>query len=188
MKKKIVILASGNGTNAERIISYFRQAGMAEVSLLITNNPQAGVLSRCKRLGIPTMIATRNDFYVNELVKDKIKTEQPDLIVLAGFLWLLPTPIIQEFPNKIINIHPALLPAYGGKGMYGHHVHDAVIAARETKSGITIHYVNDKYDDGNIIFQKETLLTPKDTANTLAEKIHLLEQEFFPKIIEELLA
>lgn len=187
MKKKIVVLASGNGTNAERIITFFRENGLAEVTLVITNNPKAGVLERCQRLGVETMVASRDDFYNNQRVFSKLKIVRPDLIVLAGFLWLIPAEIIRAFRDRIINIHPALLPAYGGKGMYGHHVHEAVIAAKEEKSGITIHFVNEKYDQGDILFQADTLITPDDTPESLAEKIHHLEYRYFPEIIESLL-
>lgn len=187
MKKKIVVLASGNGSNAERIITFFRENGLAEVTLVITNNPKAGVLKRCQRLGVETMIASRDDFYINQRVFKKLKNVRPDLIVLAGFLWLIPAEIIRAFRDRIINIHPALLPTYGGKGMYGHHVHEAVIAAKEEKSGITIHFVNEKYDQGDILFQADTLITPDDTPESLAEKIHQLEYRYFPEIIESLL-
>lgn len=187
MKKKLVILASGSGSNAERIVSFFRKNGAAEVSLVITNNPKAGVLERCRRLEIPTMIANRDDFYTNHKVLQLLKVEQPDLIILAGFLWLIPTEILMTFANRIINIHPALLPKYGGKGMYGHHVHEAVIANHEIKSGITIHFVNEIYDAGQIIFQAETPLTTTDTPESLAEKIHQLEHKHFPEIIQSLL-
>jgi phosphoribosylglycinamide formyltransferase-1 len=187
MKKKIVVLASGNGTNAERIITFFRENGLAEVTLVITNNPKAGILERCKRLGVKSKIASREDFYTCNQVLEWLKNEQPDLIVLAGFLWLIPAEIIRAFRDRIINIHPALLPAYGGKGMYGHHVHEAVIAAKEEKSGITIHFINEKYDQGDILFQADTLITPDDTPESLAEKIHQLEYQYFPEIIESLL-
>ncbi|MDP2721530.1 MAG: phosphoribosylglycinamide formyltransferase [Bacteroidales bacterium] len=187
MKKKIVILASGNGSNAERIITFFRENGLAEVTLVITNNPKAGVLERCQRLGVKSKIASRDDFYTRHQVLDWLKDEHPDLIVLAGFLWLIPVEIIRAFRDRIINIHPALLPAYGGKGMYGHHVHEAVMAAKEEKSGITIHFVNEKYDQGDILFQADTLISPDDTPESLAEKIHHLEYRYFPEIIESLL-
>ncbi len=187
MNKKLVILASGNGSNAEQIITHFRRNGLAEVSLVVTNNPRAGVLERCRRLDVPTMVANRDDFYVNQVVLQRLKLEKPDLVVLAGFLWLIPAEIIQAFRNRIINIHPALLPKYGGKGMYGHHVHEAVIAANESKSGITIHYVNEKYDEGSTIFQAEVPLEKGETPDSLAQKIHLLEYQHFPEIIESIL-
>ncbi len=187
MKKKLVILASGSGSNAERIVSFFRENGAAEVALVITNNPKAGVLERCRRLDIPTMIANRDDFYCNHKVLHQLKAEQPDLIILAGFLWLIPSEILTSFAHRIINIHPALLPKYGGKGMYGHHVHEAVIANHEIKSGITIHFVNEIYDAGQIIFQAETHLNTNDTPESLAEKIHQLEHKHFPEIIQSLL-
>ena len=185
--KKIIIFASGSGTNAERITTYFQEKGNAEVTLIITNNPQAGVLSRAKRLGVPTLVADRNTLYHSEIVLSLMKQLQPDLIVLAGFLWKFPTPIIEAFPNRIINIHPALLPKYGGKGLYGHFVHEAVIAHGESESGITIHYVNEHYDQGTIIYQAKTEVERSDNAERLAEKIHSLEYRHFPEVIERLL-
>jgi len=187
MNKKLVILASGNGSNAEQIITHFRRNGRAGVSLVITNNPNAGVLQRCQRLDVPTLVAHRRDFYENQVVLRRLKSENPDLIVLAGFLWLIPAEIIHAFRNRIINIHPALLPKFGGKGMYGHHVHEAVIAANQPVSGITIHYVNEKYDEGSTIFQAEVPLEEGETPESLAQKIHQLEYRHFPEIIETLL-
>ena len=180
-------MASGNGSNAERIISFFRESKEAEVTLIITNNRKAGVLERCQRLGVPSMIALRDDFYIHHHVLKQLIAEQPDLIILAGFLWLVPQEILHAFPNKVINIHPALLPKYGGKGMYGHHVHEAVIKAKESQSGITIHYVNEKYDDGHVIFQAITSLSQQDTPESLAQKIHQLEYKHFPEVIQSLL-
>ena len=185
--KKIVVFASGSGSNAERIATYFSEKGSAQVSLILCNNLQAGVLERAKRLDIPSLVFNRQAFYKTNVVLDVLKTQQPDLIVLAGFLWKVPENLITAYPNRILNIHPSLLPKYGGKGMYGSHVHEAVIANAEKESGITIHYVNEHYDEGNIIFQAKTTVLPTDTPDTLAEKIHLLEYEHFPKIIEKLL-
>ena len=169
--KKIVVFASGSGSNAERIATYFAEKGSAKVCLILCNNPQAGVLARAKRLEIPSLVFDRQAFY---------KTN-----VLAGFLWKVPENLIAAYPNCILNIHPSLLPKYGGKGMYGTHVHQAVVANGEKESGITIHFVNEHYDEGNILFQAKTEVLPADTADTLAEKIHLLEYEHFPKVIEE---
>ena len=185
--KKIVVFASGSGSNAERIATYFSEKGSAQVSLILCNNLQAGVLERAKRLDIPSLVFNRQAFYKTNVVLDVLKTQQPDLIVLAGFLWKVPENLITAYPNRILNIHPSLLPKYGGKGMYGARVHQAVVANSETESGITIHYVNEHYDEGNIIFQTKTTVLPTDTPDTLAEKIHLLEYEYFPKVIEEIL-
>jgi phosphoribosylglycinamide formyltransferase-1 len=185
--KNIVIFASGNGTNAERIASYFKDDKRINISLILTNNPKAGVLSRAERLGIPALVFDRKTFYHTDEVVGIMESHETDLVVLAGFLWLVPQNVLKTFPNKIINIHPALLPKYGGKGMYGHHVHDAVIASGDNVSGITIHYVNEKYDEGQIIFQKEVAVEPSDTAKSLAGKIHELEYEHYPKVIEGLL-
>ena len=185
--KKIVVFASGSGSNAERIATYFSEKGSAQVSLILCNNLQAGVLERAKRLDIPSLVFNRQAFYKTNVVLDVLKTQQPELIVLAGFLWKVPENLITAYPNRILNIHPSLLPKYGGKGMYGDRVHQAVVANGETESGITIHYVNEHYDEGNIIFQAKTTVLPTDTPDTLAEKIHLLEYEHFPKIIEKLL-
>ena len=151
------------------------------------NNPQAGVLQRAKRLEIPSLVFNRQAFYNSEVILNILKNYQPDLIVLAGFLWKVPPYLTETNPDKIINIHPSLLPKYGGKGMYGIRVHQAVIDHHETESGITIHYVNEHYDEGNIIFQAKTTVLPTDTPETLAEKIHSLEYQYFPKTIEKLL-
>ena len=183
--KKIVVFASGSGSNAERIATYFSEKGSAQVSLILCNNLQAGVLERAKRLDIPSLVFNRQAFYKTNVVLDVLKTQQPELIVLAGFLWKVPENLITAYPNRILNTHPSLLPKYGGKGMYGARVHQAVVANSETESGITIHYVNEHYDEGNILFQAKTQVLPTDTADSLAEKIHLLEYEHFPKVIEK---
>ncbi|MFJ1322531.1 phosphoribosylglycinamide formyltransferase [Capnocytophaga canis] len=185
--RKIVIFASGSGSNAEQIVAYFNEKNTAKVSLILSNNPNAGVLARAKRLEVPALTFDRQAFYHTNVVLDILKNEAPDLIVLAGFLWKFPEHIISEFPNRIVNIHPSLLPKYGGKGMYGNFVHQAVIDHKEAESGITIHYVNENYDEGAIIFQAKTEVSTNDTAETLAQKVHLLEYEYFPKIVEQLL-
>ena len=185
--KKIIIFASGSGSNAERIATFFKDDKNIQVSLILSNNPKAGVLERAKRLQIPSIVFDRQAFYHSEIVLDIIQSQNPDLIVLAGFLWKFPENIIKKFPNKIINIHPSLLPKYGGKGMYGGFVHQSVIENKETESGITIHYVNENYDEGTIIFQTQTEVSVNDTPETLAEKIHRLEYEHFPKVISSLL-
>ncbi len=185
--KNIAIFASGNGTNAERIARYFVDDASVNISLILSNNPNAGVLQRAEKLGITTYVFDRQTLNKSNDIVSMLEDLEIDLIVLAGFLWLIPQNILESYPNKIINIHPALLPKYGGKGMYGHHVHDAVINSGDSVSGITIHYVNEKYDDGQIILQKEVAVTKSDTAETLARKIHNLEYDFFPKVIEEIL-
>lgn len=185
--KKIIIFASGSGSNAERIATFFKDDKNTQVSLILSNNPKAGVLERAKRLQIPSIVFDRQAFYHSEIVLDIIQSQNPDLIILAGFLWKFPENIIKNFPNKIINIHPSLLPKYGGKGMYGGFVHQSVIENKETESGITIHYVNENYDEGTIIFQTKTEVSANDTPETLAEKIHQLEYEHFPKVIASLL-
>jgi len=185
--KNIAIFASGNGTNAERIIKYFEESSVAQVNVVLTNNSNAGVISRAHSLFVDVHIFTRDDFYNSNKVLDILAQYSTDLIVLAGFLWLVPENILDSYKNKIINIHPALLPSYGGKGMYGARVHEAVIAAGEAKSGITIHHVNKLYDDGQIIFQKEIEIDKNETPDSLAGKIHLLEHKHFPEVIESLL-
>ena len=186
--KNITIFASGNGTNAERIIKYFMDNSKADVVLILSNKPDAGVLMRAKKLDIETVVFNRNTFYNTNDVVEILENNNTDLIVLAGFLWLVPDNILNNYRDRILNIHPALLPKYGGKGMFGHHVHEAVIGAGEKMSGITIHYVNEKYDDGQIVFQKKLDVLPDDTPDSLASRIHKLEYEFYPKVIEEVIA
>ena len=184
--KRIVIFASGSGTNAENIIRYFKNSNLISVVQVLTNKKDAKVLERAKRLEVSSLVFNRDDFYNSEELLDNLKLNA-DYIILAGFLWKIPTNIIEAFPNKIINIHPALLPKYGGKGMYGKHVHKAVVKNKEKESGITIHYVNENYDEGTIIFQKSFEVLVCNTANDVAAKIHILEQENFPKIIEQVI-
>ena len=185
--KKILIFASGSGTNAQNIIEYFNKSVEKKVSLVFSNKKDAKVIDRVKKLGVDTVVFTREDLYHNNKVIEILENEQPDLIVLAGFLWLVPSSIIKKFPNKIVNIHPALLPKYGGKGMYGMHVHKAVLDNREAESGITIHFVNEEYDAGDIIFQATCPVEEDDTPDLLAQRIHSLEHENFPKVIEKVL-
>ena len=184
--KNIAIFASGSGTNAEQIISHFKGSSSGRVKILCSNKTDAYALVRAEKHNIPTCIFSRDEFYKSDKVVELLKDEKIDLIVLAGFLWLVPLNLIRAFPDKIINIHPALLPKYGGKGMYGIHVHQAVIDSGDAESGISIHYVNEKYDEGKIIFQARCIIDRDDTPETLAEKIHQLEYEYFPKVIEEL--
>ncbi|NCT09871.1 MAG: phosphoribosylglycinamide formyltransferase [Flavobacteriia bacterium] len=181
---QIVIFASGSGTNAENIIKYFSNSQEILVTNVLCNNPIAKVFERCERLNVPCSLFEKEDFLKNDTVLHFLQQEQTDFIILAGFLWKIPKNLLKAFPNKIINIHPALLPKYGGKGMYGMHVHKAVKANNELETGITIHFINENYDEGAIIFQVKTMLSPEDTPEMIAEKIHVLEQEHFPKVIE----
>ena len=183
--KKIAIFASGSGSNAENIIQYFAQKPQFCVKSVFCNVPDAYVLERAKKFRIPTFVFNREEFRNPDKVFRQLQEQEIDFIVLAGFLWLMPSFITAAWPNKIVNIHPALLPAYGGKGMYGHYVHEAVIAAGEKESGITIHYVNDHYDQGAIIFQAKCPVLPTDTPDDLAARIHELEYRYFPEIIEK---
>lgn len=182
----LIIFASGAGTNAAAIINWFKANGKARVSLIVCNKPQAGVLKIAERENIPTLLIDKQSIQSDEFVTT-LKSYNPTLIVLAGFLWKIPTTMTTAFPDKIINIHPALLPKYGGKGMYGHHVHEAVIAAGEQESGITIHYVNEAYDEGNTIVQAHCPVVAGDTPDSLAARIHQLEHYYFPRVIEFLL-
>lgn len=184
--KRIVIFASGSGTNAENIIKYFQSTKTAIVTHVLSNNEHAKVFNRCERLEIETYLFDRESFAKDDTVLNFLQVEA-DIIVLAGFLWRIPAKIVTAFPNKIINIHPALLPKYGGKGMYGMNVHRAVKENNEIETGITIHYVNENYDEGAIIFQAKTSLTSNDSSDNIAEKIHVLEQKHFPKVIEDVI-
>lgn len=185
--KRVVIFASGSGTNAENLIKFFHNSDNVSVIQILTNNPHAKVLERAKKLKISALSFNKIAFTETQDVLNILKANQPDLIVLAGFLWKFPETILNAFPNKVINIHPALLPKYGGKGMYGMHVHEAVIANSETETGITIHYVNENYDEGAIIFQAKCDVLKSDSADDVAAKIHKLEMEHFPKVVETLL-
>ncbi|WP_179344524.1 phosphoribosylglycinamide formyltransferase [Winogradskyella ursingii] len=185
--KRIVIFASGSGSNAENLIKFFHNSDNARVIQVLTNNPHAKVLDRCKKLNISALSFNRIAFSKSEDVLNILQASKPDLIVLAGFLWKFPKFILKEFENKVINIHPALLPKYGGKGMYGKFVHEAVVANKETETGITIHYVNENYDEGAIIFQAKCEIQASDSAEDVAMKIHDLEMEHFPKIVGKLL-
>jgi len=182
---RIVIFASGSGTNAENIIKHFSNNERAKVTLVLTNNKDAGVLKRAKKLNTPSKIFSKTQLNSKEFLQ--FLKKEADFIVLAGFLLKIPERIIQAFPDKIINIHPALLPKYGGKGMYGLYVHKAVVENKEPFTGITIHFVNERYDEGAIIFQEKVALTTNDTPEDVARKIHQLEQKNFPKIVEKVL-
>ncbi|SFZ90394.1 phosphoribosylglycinamide formyltransferase-1 [Flaviramulus basaltis] len=185
--KRIVIFASGSGTNAENLIKFFHNSDNVSVIQVLTNNPHAKVLERAKNLKVSALSFNKVAFIETDDVLNILKSSKPDLIILAGFLWKFPEHILNAFPNKVINVHPALLPKYGGKGMYGINVHKAIIANKETETGITIHYVNEHYDEGAIIFQAKCDVFPSDSSNDVAEKIHKLEMEHFPKVVEKLL-
>jgi phosphoribosylglycinamide formyltransferase 1 len=183
--QRIAIFASGSGTNAENIAKYFQTKPQISVSCICTNRSDALVIERARRLNIPVLVFNRHDFYESDTVINYLIDNNIDWIILAGFLWLIPPGLINRFASKIINIHPALLPKYGGKGMYGDRVHQAVIDNHDAVSGITIHQVNEKYDEGSILFQATCPVEPTDTAETLAARVHKLEYEHFPRIIEE---
>lgn len=182
---RLAILGSGNGTNAQQISEYFADRTDVQVACIIYNKRDAYIAERAKNLGIEAHYFGKADFYSNGAVLEYLQLKQVDWVILAGFLWLMPEDILAAYPNRVINIHPALLPKYGGKGMYGHHVHEAVVAAGERESGITIHIVDQHYDRGTTLFQARCTVTPDDTPDTLAAKIHLLEKEYFPRVIDE---
>ena len=185
--KRIVIFASGSGTNAENLIKFFHNSDNASVIQVLSNNPHAKVLERAKKLKVSALSFSDLAFKNSDDVLNILKASQPDLIVLAGFLWKFPKNILNEFPKKVINVHPALLPKYGGKGMYGMHVHEAIVANKETETGITIHYVNEHYDEGSIIFQAKCEVNVNDSAKDVAAKVHELEMIYFPKVVDKLL-
>lgn len=185
--KRIVIFASGSGSNAENLITFFQNRNDATVVLVLTNNPFAKVIDRCNTLKTSCLSFNRIALYKTDDILNILKNTKPDLIVLAGFLWKFPENILNAFPNKVINIHPALLPNYGGKGMYGMFVHEAVVKNKDKETGITIHYVNENYDEGTIIFQARCEVNPSDSAKDVAAKIHELEMKHFPKVVERLL-
>lgn len=187
LKKRIAIFASGSGSNAQKIMEHFKRSNEVEVSIVLTNNPEAYVLQRADNFEIPTHIFDKTEFRNTESVVNILKNLQIDLIVLAGFLWLIPKNLLAAFPNKIINIHPALLPKYGGKGMYGDHVHLSIINNKETESGVTIHFVNEHFDEGEIIQQVKFKIEPQDDLEMVKFKGQQLEHLHFPKVIESLL-
>jgi phosphoribosylglycinamide formyltransferase 1 len=180
----IAIFASGDGSNAEEIIQYFKGHPAIEVAVVFSNNPQAYVLVRAKKLGIATVVFSKQQFNEPELMLRWLAEKDVSHIVLAGFLWLIPPYLTKTFPDRIINIHPALLPKHGGKGMYGMKVHEAVRESNETETGITIHLVNTQYDEGRILFQARCHVEPGDSTEQIAQKVHLLEYESYSKIIE----
>ncbi|MFI5133861.1 MAG: phosphoribosylglycinamide formyltransferase [Chitinophagales bacterium] len=182
---RIAIFASGQGSNAQKIIDHFRNHASVKIALVVCNNPTAGVLQIAGKENIPFFLIEKEKFLYGNGYLDEFKKNKIDFIVLAGFLWKLPSSLLKAYPGKIINIHPALLPGYGGKGMYGLHVHEAVLANKEKESGISIHYVDEIYDHGGIIFQAKCPVMENDTADLLAQRIHALEHEHYPVIIEE---
>jgi len=182
---RVVVLASGSGTNAEAIFSYFKNHPLIDVVLLVCNNPEAQVLKRAQKFGIPVRVVNRNEFNDKRYMLELLSSEKVTHLVLAGFLWLIPAYLIHAFPGRIVNIHPALLPKFGGKGMYGMRVHEAVKNAGESESGITIHLVNEKYDEGKVLFQATCAVGDDDSPEQIATKVHRLEHESYPKVIED---
>ena len=185
--RNIAIFASGNGTNAENIAEYFSKNEKIKVALIVSNRANAGVHERARRLEIPSLTLPKADFIAGEPVLQVLREYRIDFVVLAGFMCLVSEPLLRAFPNRIVNIHPALLPKFGGKGMFGHHVHEAVVAAGEKESGITIHYINEQYDEGQIVFQASCPLIPEDTPDTVAAKVHALEYRYYPQVIEQII-
>lgn len=186
--KRIAIFASGSGSNAEKIARYFEGRTDVEISLILTNNPSAGVIQRARKLHIPTVVFDRKAFYETNRILELLLNQGVDLIVLAGFMMLIPANLTQAFANRMLNIHPALLPKYGGKGMYGHFVHEAVVEAGEKESGITIHYVNERYDEGQIIFQASCEVVATDTPEDVAIKVQQLEHAHFPSVVDQVVS
>jgi len=182
---KVAIFASGNGSNAEQLVKYFKDSSVILINSIFSNKKNAYVVERAKQLGVPAFVFNREDFYESGKVLQQLKDREIDYIVLAGFLWLIPPNIVSFYSGRIINIHPALLPKYGGKGMYGNNVHEAVLRNNDKESGITIHIVDEKYDNGNIIYQASCPVNPDDTPEMLARKVHQLEYEYFPRVVEK---
>lgn len=186
--KNIAILASGAGSNAQKILEHFSDRMDIAVRLIVSNKQEAGVLNIAKVASIDTFVVTRDSFYSTTDLLVELDKRNIDFIVLAGFLWLIPPYLIQHYPDRIINIHPALLPKYGGKGMYGHFVHEAVHLAKDNHSGITIHYVNEKYDEGSIVFQERCEILPSDQPEDIAKKVQVLEHLYYPTVIDQLVS
>lgn len=187
MKKRIAIFASGSGSNAQKLMEHFKRSADVEIALVLTNNPDAYVLQRADNFEIPSHIFDRKEFYHSDGIIDMLKNLEIDLIVLAGFLWLIPKNLIAEYPGRIVNIHPAILPKYGGKGMYGDHVHNAVMAAGETEGGITIHYVDENYDEGEYIYQARYRIDKDDNLEMVKFKGQQLEHQHYPRVIETII-
>lgn len=186
-KKNMAIFASGSGSNCENIIRYFESSDRVAVTLVVSNKPDAYVLERTRKLGVPTAVVSKAELNDANVMLPLLRSHGVDFVVLAGFLPLVPDFLIEAFPRRMVNLHPALLPKYGGKGMWGHHVHEAVKAAGETETGMTVHYVSSVCDGGEIIAQYRVSLAPTDTADDIAEKEHELEMKYFPKVIEKLM-
>lgn len=184
----IAIFASGTGTNAETIINYFKDHKDIRIKLVVCNNPKGGVLDVAKENHVPVVLISKEEFQREEVLLKELEVYNINFVVLAGFLWLIPEYLLNKFSGKIINIHPALLPKYGGKGMYGNHIHEAVKAAGEKETGITVHYVNERYDEGEVIAQIKCQLNPEDTPETIKKKVQQLEYAHYPKIIEQVLS
>ena len=185
MQKRLAIFASGSGSNAENICTYFKNSSDIDVVLICTNNPKAAVVKKAERLNIPVLCIDKSDLNNFDELQKKLKNKKVDALILAGFLLKIPAKMIENYPNRIINIHPSLLPKYGGKGMYGKYVHKAVLENNETESGISIHYVNQNYDEGKIISQKKCSISKNETIESLTDKIQKLEHNYFPKVIEK---
>jgi phosphoribosylglycinamide formyltransferase 1 len=185
--KRIAIFASGSGSNAQRIMEHFKRNKEMEVALVLCNKPDAYVLQRADNFEVPTHVFNKEELYHTNSIDNLMKNLEIDLIVLAGFMWLIPERIIQAYSKRIVNIHPALLPKFGGEGMYGKKVHEAVLQSGDTETGISIHYVNEQFDEGEIIYQSRCLIDTNDDAEKLAYKVHQLEHQHYPKIIEDLL-
>ena len=184
---KIAIFASGSGSNAQKIAEHFEGSSKVKVSLILTNNPKAFVLERAQKLDIAANIFNKESFYRSTEIVAVLKSNNIDFIVLAGFMWLVPSYLVEAYPNKIVNIHPALLPKFGGKGMFGNYVHEAVKESGENETGITIHYVNEHYDEGDIIFQAKCEVAVNDSPQTIAEKVHALEYQHYSNVIESVI-
>lgn len=183
---RVILFASGGGSNVKAILTYFASKPHVEFPLIVSNNASAGVIQIAKSYNIPVMLINK-DIFQDVSFSKMLKKYKPNLLVLAGFLWKIPSLLVNQFEGKIINIHPALLPKYGGKGMYGHYVHEAIVANHETETGITIHYVNEKYDDGAIILQEKIAIEPIDNALNVAQKVLALEHKYYARVIEKLL-
>ncbi|WP_316838013.1 phosphoribosylglycinamide formyltransferase [Pedobacter nutrimenti] len=187
MKKRVAIFASGSGSNAQKLMEHFKNSSEVEIALVLTNNPDAYVLQRADNFEIPSHIFDKNEFYKTDHIVELLKNLDIDLIVLAGFLWLIPKSLIHEYPGRIVNIHPAILPKFGGKGMYGDHVHLAVMEAKEPEGGITIHYVNENYDEGEYIYQAKYRIDKEDNLEMIKFKGQQLEHLHYPRVVESIL-
>jgi phosphoribosylglycinamide formyltransferase 1 len=186
-KRKIAVFASGAGSNAEKLIQYFKSSDIATVAMIICNKPGAGVIAIAEKENVPVLLIEKEQFFRGDAYVPLLKEKDIDFLVLAGFLWKIPQPLVNAYPKRIVNIHPALLPKYGGKGMYGQYVHEAVLNAGEVESGITIHYVDEQYDNGDIIFQTACPILPDDKPGDIAQRIHRLEHVHYPLVVEDVI-